>query len=219
MNTKSKSHFSVQLPTDRAMVPKPVRNGIFIGDYENTEARMVQAALTDGDRVLEIGTGIGFISVLCAKICGPDRVWSFEANPAVKPLIQKTYQLNGVTPKLHIKAVTTDGTPLTFFAADNLISSSKFDRSCSGRWVNVDSVPFANVMRDHQPTVVVMDTEGAEVDLLTDADLAGLRCLILETHPNIVGDKPIANLLSSLNRQGFETTAHFQKNAILTRAV
>ena len=219
VKTKRMTHYGVVLPTNQAVVPKTVRDGIFTAAYEANEAVMVQHAVRPDDRVLEIGTGTGFISVLCAKICGPENVFSFEANPAMEPLIRKTYEMNGIEPQLQMKAVTTDGAPLSFFAADNLVSSSKYDRSVDGAHVSVDSVAIDQVIKQLNPTVMVMDVEGAEVELLTHTDLGSVRCIIVETHPHIVGDEAINQMLDMLQQHGFSIEAHFQKNALLTRSV
>ena len=47
---------------------KQVRNGLFKETYEEPERILIRAALHPTDRVLEIGGGIGFVSILCAKI-------------------------------------------------------------------------------------------------------------------------------------------------------
>lgn len=49
--------------------------------YEAKEAKWISKAVKPGDRVLELGSGIGIITSLIAQI--PDvQVWAFEANPA-----------------------------------------------------------------------------------------------------------------------------------------
>ena len=37
--------------------------------------------------ILELGIGPGYISAMCAKVCGSESVYSFEANPALESLI------------------------------------------------------------------------------------------------------------------------------------
>lgn len=211
------THYGVVVPTAADWVPKTVRDGVFTGQYEANEAVMVRHALREGDRVVEIGTGTGFVSALCAKICGSQNVFSFEANPKMDSLIRETYRLNDVAPQLRMRAVTTDGAALSFFAADNLVSSSAYARDVSGQHVTVESVTIAAVLRDLAPTVLVMDVEGAEVDLLPAANLTGVRCIILETHPQIVGKDKIDALISGLTAQGFSVEADFQKNVLLMR--
>ncbi|HBS48885.1 MAG TPA: FkbM family methyltransferase [Rhodobacteraceae bacterium] len=217
VGTKLLRHYGVLVPTDPALVPKTVRNGVFTGQYEAVEAEMVRASVKPGDRVMEVGTGSGFVSVLAAKIVGAENVTSFEANPAMEPLIRRTYEANGIAPTLKMKAVTLNGAPLTFFAADNLVSSSKFDRQLEGREVSVESVAFQETLKALKPSVIIMDVEGAEIELLTGVDLAGVTRIIVETHPQITGEASVDALLAHLNAQGFETRAHLQKNALLVR--
>ena len=92
-----------------------VRSALFKGTYEDNERRLVRGLLKPGDRVLEIGTGIGLVSLVCAKICGAGNVLSYEANPQLERIIRKNYELNGLTPNLRMRAVTTDGRSVSFF--------------------------------------------------------------------------------------------------------
>jgi FkbM family methyltransferase len=207
----------IRLSTDPAIVPKTVRYGIFGGVYEAAEAALVQACVTSNDRVLEIGAGTGFISLLCARTCGEENVFSFEANPSMEQVIRGNYALNALTPKLHMKAVTTDGKPLTFHAADNLVSSSIYDRSIVGAAITVQSVAINDLLSNIKPTIIVMDVEGAEIDLMASPNLETVERIIIELHPHIVGPDPIATMLSGLEAKGFNVTERVDKNVLLTR--
>lgn len=50
--------------------------------YENYEIRLLEKYLNENDIVMELGTGIGFLSAFCAKKVGSKNVYSFEANPS-----------------------------------------------------------------------------------------------------------------------------------------
>jgi hypothetical protein len=50
---------------------------------------------------------------------------------------------------------------------------------------------------------MICDIEGGEVDLLTQADLAGINTIIIETHYRIVGKAPTDQLIRKLIIEGF----------------
>ncbi|RUX74405.1 class I SAM-dependent methyltransferase, partial [Mesorhizobium sp. M2A.F.Ca.ET.040.01.1.1] len=61
--------------------------------YEAKEAKWISRAVKPGDRVLELGSGIGIITSLIAQI--PDvQVWAFEANPASAALAKRVVDAN-----------------------------------------------------------------------------------------------------------------------------
>ncbi len=218
--TKRFQHWGVTLCTGPADIPKTVRGHIFKGGYEAVEAELVKAILRPNDRVLEVGTGIGFVSILCTKIAGEGRVTSYEANPALEDWILQNYAVNNLTPDLRMKAVTVDGSAISFFQDPNILSSSLIDRDLPLDEITVESHAISTVLNDVRPDVIVMDVEGAEIDLLTKADLTGVRAMIIEVHPHIVGDDKIAAMDAALVSAGFQIqarrhkTVHYERTAI-----
>ena len=199
-------------------IPRAVRNGLFKNTYEDGEREMLRRCVRAGDKVLEIGGGIGFVGIAAAKIAGEGNVVSYEANPRQKEVIEANYALNSPVPELRMKAVTHDGKPVTFHQSDNVISSSIYQRAETQTAITVPSDALADVLAELRPDVVVMDVEGAEIELLADVDLAEVRAMVVELHPHIVGEDKIAALMASLEARGFEVTGDMRKNVLLTRA-
>lgn len=217
LGTKEYTYNGVRLVTDQQRVSKDVYYGIFSGQYEDTEAAIINVKVGQGDRVLEVGAGVGFVSILCAKLAGEQNVRSFEANPGMETLIRENYALNKVAPALEMKAVTRDGAPVRFHVSDNILSSSLYDRSLAGKEIEVESVALAALAEEWQPSVLVMDVEGAEVDILGYEALPGVKRMILEVHPHIVGAEAIDAMLSRLEAQGFKKTFAYRKSVLLEK--
>jgi len=197
---------------------RAVRNGLFKRTYEGAEQRLLEKAVRPGDKVLEIGAGIGFIGLLSARLVGPSgRVVSYEANPRMQQVIEANYALNGEQPELRMRAVTPDGKPVTFHLSENVVSSSLYQRSQSQTAVTVDSDALHDALEEVAPDVLVMDVEGAEVDLLAMGDLASIRSAVIELHPYIVGEDRIAALLQSLQDRGFAVTSQLENNVLIER--
>jgi hypothetical protein len=125
--------------------------------------------------------------------------------------------LNAAKPELRMQAITLDGAPVTFHASDNVVSSSLFKRAETQREITVESVAMADALQDIQPDVLVMDVEGAEIDLLSTGDLAPIRAAIVELHPHVVSADRIDALLKSLAERGFEVAERLENNVLLRR--
>ncbi len=207
----------LRLICDPSRVHRSVATAIIKGSYEAPERVLVRAALRPGDKVVEVGTGVGVVSLLCNRLAGPGNVTSFEANAALEPVIRDNFALNGLEPRLRLRAVTVDGTPISFFRNENVVSSSIYDRGLAAQKVTVESEPINRVLAEEQATVLVMDVEGAEIDLLGRADLSGLREIIVELHPHIVGDTATEAMIASICAQGFADTGRIHKNIRLSR--
>jgi FkbM family methyltransferase len=216
MNLKRLRIDGVLIDTRADVTPRSIRTALFKGTYEAPERQLVGALIEPTDRVLEIGAGIGMVSLLCAKICGPENVLSYEANGTVEPIIRNNYALNGWSPNLRMKAITTDGSDVTFYVDSNVISSSLLDRKKGGP-VTVRSDSLKEAIADFSPSVIVMDVEGAEIDLLKKTSLDDVSKIIVELHPHIVGEAAVDSLRDHLRRQGFDEVRYLHKTACYVR--
>ena len=193
----------VKVRTARDEIPKRIRSLLFKGIYETDECDLVESEVRPGDRVLEVGAGIGLVSLLATRICGQDNVLSCEANPDLESMIRENYRLNGWKPNLVMQAVTSNGHHLEFFRSDNVFSSSVIDRGLAGDRIFVESIAVNELIGEHRPSIIVMDAEGSEVELMAAADLSQVRAVIVEMHPQIVGEERIASLVRDTEAKGF----------------
>jgi FkbM family methyltransferase len=207
----------VKVRTGMEDVPKSVRSALFKGTYEKFECDLVKQHVTAGAKVLEIGTGIGLVSLVATRLSGQGNVLSYEANPKMEATIRANYLLNGFEPNLRMKALTADGRELTFFQDQNILSSSLHERDIKSTTITVHSVAINDVLKEAAPSVILMDVEGAEVELLEIADLSNVKVMIIEMHPHIVGHDVIDGLLESLNAQGFTPAEQQHKTYLFTR--
>ncbi|NBZ89562.1 FkbM family methyltransferase [Stagnihabitans tardus] len=203
---------------DPALIPRSVVTALVKGSYEAPERQMVADAIRKGDRVVEIGTGVGVVSLLCNRLAGAGNVLSFEANASLEPAIRANFALNGMEPRLRLRAVTVDGAPISFYRNENIVSSSVYDRGLEAEKVTVESEALDAVLEAEQATVLVIDVEGAELALLACEGVGRLREIIVETHPHIVGEAETAAMVAGLQARGFKVTGRIHKNLRLSRA-
>lgn len=215
--TKKYNLDGIWLCTEKGLVPRFVSSLIFKHSYEDAERELVQHILNKNSRVLEIGCGIGMVSILARKIATDGHVRSYEANPAMEDVIRKNYALNGLSPDLIMKAITKTGDTLEFFMDENVLSSSSIDRGKAKATTTIESDCFSSVISEYAPDSIIMDVEGAEIDLLNDIELAGVSNMIVELHPHIVGGDAIDRMLKNLSANGFDVTRQIGKVCLLER--
>jgi FkbM family methyltransferase len=180
-----------------------IRRLIYRERYERGEARCLLACLEAQDVVLEVGAGRGYLTTLAAQRVGSERVFAYEANPALLPLIEATFAANGVRPQL-THAVLGDGAgAVTFFVEDHYLSSSRQQRSAGARAVEVPQLDAATELARVRPTVVIMDIEGGEASLVPLFDWRSVEKLVLEIHPALLGPAGTRAVLDHLTGQGF----------------
>jgi len=187
----------------RADVPKHVSQMLVRGDYEMPERRAVSQLLRKDDRVLEIGTCIGLVAMTAAKIVGGKNVLTFEPNPAAAKVARENFALNNLPIELVNAALgTRDGT-LDLRVADGSWLGASARREFEGRTVATPMRSIADAVGSFKPSVLVVDAEGMEEELLTACPLDDVRALVVEVHPDVIGTEGVARLSAHLRERGF----------------
>lgn len=183
--------------------PASVVSNLYKENHEWEERVLIQHGIRKSDRVLEIGAGIGVVSLLCAKICGLESLLIYEANPAMEDIIKNNFALNGMTPNLRMRAISTSSGEIDMHLDENVLSSSAYPRRRKMRREKVKTDAISDVIQEFAPTCIVMDVEGMEVDLLPAAPLQNVRAIIVEMHPHVVGENRIVELEENMRDKGF----------------
>ncbi len=183
-------------------IERPMRKG----RYEAGEIAAVRDLIGPGDRVLDLGAGVGLVSCAAAKIVGGANVTAIEANPNLLPMIHDVYQRNGVSGvdlRLGIVGPTGGKSAKLYLRNDFWASSIEPDSRPYIGAVDVPVIGLADLIADVRPTVLVCDIEGAERGLFQPDTLKGIRVVIVELHPKVYGEDGRQEVLASLRRAGF----------------
>jgi FkbM family methyltransferase len=174
--------------------------------YEVEERQMISRIVSPEDRVLEIGGGVGLIAMLCARLVGESNIVVYEANPEIRERAQRNFQHNGLAIAIeHAAVVGRDytGDSVTFYVSENFWSSSLIDKGGKQIAINAPALRIDDLIAKHRPTVIIADVEGAEYDILRNADLSGVQKLCIEFHTRYIGAHKASDLIASLLAQGF----------------
>jgi FkbM family methyltransferase len=203
LRTRQVTIDGLRLIAYRQDIPKHVSQMLARGDYEMPERRAVSALLRKGDRVLEIGSCVGVVAMTAAKIVGAQNVLAFEPNAAAAKVARENFAAYGLAVELVNAAVgAADGTLDLRISPDSWLGASS-RRQFEGRTVTAPMRSIAGVVADFKPSVLVIDTEGMEEELLAACPLDGVRALVVEVHPDVIGEAGIARLGEHLRHSGF----------------
>jgi FkbM family methyltransferase len=191
---------------------------IYRDSHEAEEREVVSRNLDENDVVLECGAGLGLVTILCCQKVGSERVHTFEANPALESLLRKNFELNHVTPNLQIKLVGLESGEGEFFVDPKFVVSSRFelpearDRTSQ----TIPAVSLQSLIDSLRPSFLIMDIEGAEVDLADEQlNFGSLKKLCIEMHPQIVGHEAVSRVIGRLIAQGFHLNLRESKQDVL----
>jgi FkbM family methyltransferase len=163
---------------------------------------------------LELGAGIGLLATYCSLEIGSDQVKTFEANPFMLPLITKTFALNGVSPTFVIGAIGPRYGQIEFHVRENFWASSSHHGRAEGS-VQTITVPVC-ALHDEivatRPTYLVIDIEGAEENLVGSSELPGVKKVMVELHPELIGEAGVRSFLGWLSDLGFRKDGDISKD-------
>lgn len=180
-------------------------NKLLCGRHTRHERQLIIPLLEPEDVVMELGGGIGMLSIACALKIGGDRVYSYEPNPTMKSLIHDNYSLNGVNPSIKMCMLDRESGTRTFHVSEHFARSSAYKLDVQGKTTayEVPVEPLNDEIHRIEPTVLIMDVQGSEGELLSFADLSSVRKLLVEMHPDILGIFRVNALRRQLRNQGF----------------
>lgn len=146
------------------------------GVIEKPICRYMEQTLKPGNKVLDVGSNIGFLSLLSAHLVGPTgKVDAFEANPDVYNKLFENALINGFKNIItcHNNAVFNEAKTLNFTwnshrdGSGRIVSNNQAnlaEKSCE-----VKSVVLDEMFGDQHIDFIKVDTEGAEPFVLNGA--------------------------------------------------
>jgi FkbM family methyltransferase len=193
----------------RAGITRPrIRRSLRENTYEGFEANAVMKIARDGDTVLELGAGIGYISTLIGAKRPVKEIHAFEANPALIDYIHSAHALNGVTnATVHNVLLGPRKTkPRDFYVRKNFLASS-LDKDALNpeSIVSVEKIEVRGInptFNQIKPDVLICDIEGAEAELLPALSYDGLRAAVIELHPQWIKAEGVRAVFEAMHRLG-----------------
>ncbi|HEV7805519.1 MAG TPA: FkbM family methyltransferase [Solirubrobacteraceae bacterium] len=158
---------------------------VLTGTHEIQVQQALVRSLRAGDHVWDVGSNIGYLALVAARIVGPGgRVVAIEPDAGCAAAIRMNAALNGLATIEVLEAAATDrsGVADLVVVRDRLWTrlASVGDHHEGERRVEVRAVALDDV-EGPPPTIVKIDVEGAELDVL-----AGMRRLLRDARPLVI---------------------------------
>lgn len=156
---------------------------------------LVQSCLNEGDTAVDIGAHAGQYGVLMSARCGlSGQVICFEPDPDALTLLRENIALNPSikSPQLIQAACSDTNGTATFFTqggnSQSSLAKSALPRDRTTQTISVNTIrldDWWDKERSDTPTLVKIDTEGAEVHVLRGMPkiLASNAKIVCELHP------------------------------------
>jgi FkbM family methyltransferase len=209
----------VKLPLDPQVMSPHILEVIRAGEYERAEAKHLPKMIEPGDRLLELGGGIGFLSALVGLQGKAEAIVVVEANPDLVPLIEATHAMNETRSTVINAAVVGERKSETAsfsLAADFWASSlAPHKRREIARVVEVPTMAVADLVREHRPTMMIIDVEGGEVELMPHLVLDGVRLVMMELHQKVIRPEGVRAVFDGFSRLGFYYDGRFSRAGVV----
>jgi FkbM family methyltransferase len=179
---------------------------ISVGDYVQHFLDAVDAYVQEGDRVLDIGAGLGVSGVLAAQ-CSGQKVTLVEPNPSLQYVMHKNCELNKVEATL-VQACLVAGQKMgttEFFIAEEPWSSSIFakDSSEAGKEENVPVKSVDDLVQESEANTLLVDIQGAELGIFDEATLDKVQKAVVAIHTPLIGETNTAKVVNAIILKGF----------------
>lgn len=198
-----------------------LRQALEKGNYEWNERLALTRHITPEDRVLDIGAGVGFISSLAAQVVGGERLVSVEASPVLQDVLRSNLDENGARAArlIHAAAVpdSHEGKTVTFAVTGAFWASALAGHETGqAEMVTVPALKLSALLAEVQPTIVVMDVEGAEAEFCTQDWPDSVRLLILEIHTGKYPPSTVKKIFDGFSAQGFTIMPWGTRGEVIT---
>ncbi len=191
----------LKFPKDGNYLTGKVRGLLREGDYERDMAAAALKATREGDTVLDLGCGLGFVTGILARRRKVAAIHGYEGNPRLLTYAEAMLATNGIdTVTLSHGVLGARKTTVPFFVRTPFAASSLYANDDPGDEITIDMLNAKTVVTATKPTVVLCDIEGGEADLLAALPLKGVRTLIVKLHPSHIGHAGVQSVFEHTSK-------------------
>jgi len=194
--------FDMTFHVPEAVVSPRVMLTLATGQYEGKERAALLNDLRETDRVLEFGTGIGLLACSATQRFPGLPFVTVEANPTLPPVIRRNFASNGCGARLIEGVASLNSGQTAFHLTKDFWASSTRAEVDPVSTVERPETDANALIQDFRPSIVMMDIEGGEADLLPGLDLSGVRRVIIELHPAFYGNETSSDIIRAVLSAG-----------------
>lgn len=198
----------MQLDLHFPEIETPLKGRFFKGTYERPERVLLRKYFTYANPVIELGASIGVLACITNKrLKTPDRHLIVEANPRLIPILERHRALNNGQFQIVHGALAYDSDIVTFHLHPAFNGGSV--QMTTGEAVQVPARSLQSLAESQSFATfdLICDIEGGEVDLVAREGhylAEHVDWLLIEMHPFMLGEGPVAATTALLEQHGFQ---------------
>lgn len=177
--------------------------------HEPEISKLLIEHLEEDDIFYDVGSHVGYYSVLAAEICREGKIYCFEIDPDLIPSIENYIDLNSFQNiKIVNSAVSDKSGEFVGFEPrqEENLSTNEITSSGTTLLQTISLSDFAAIRE--KPNFVKIDVEGNERKVLDglfrEEDMDSLEYLLVEIHPENLSSEDLENTSKTLHSRGFE---------------
>ncbi|NOU38251.1 MAG: FkbM family methyltransferase [Ferruginibacter sp.] len=174
------------------------------GQYEMGEYTIVSQKISKQDVVMEIGTGLGFISSYCSTIVGSNNVHTYEANPLNIVKAREVFKKNNVSPNITNALLANDNGATNFSINKKSRLASSVSININNENIHLQKLNINEIISKIKPSFLIMDIEGGEYDIFKIINFQSIKKVQFELHPSILGEDKCEEIFTLLAKSKFE---------------
>ena len=181
------------------------KRALFAGVYEQSKIAQLRTKVEPNDVFIDLGAGLGLTALFAAAMVGDGKVVAVEADPQAAAMARANFGLNGrAIELLEGAAVAGVGNDVEFFPNETFGASACFPRAGGIEAIRVPRLDLGELLLERRATVVNVDVEGAEHEVLCGIeDFADVRVLLVRIHEQAIGYPRSVALVRRLFDHGF----------------
>jgi|1185.fasta_scaffold169481_1 FkbM family methyltransferase len=203
-----------QIPAN--LTTRAMRGKFLVDTYELSERELTKRHLPRDSTVLELGGCIGVVSCVANRLLSnPTHHVVVEANPFLIPTLTANRDANSAA--FNIENCVISDEPVAKLAVSRNMDSSSLGQE--GISIATTSISALEEKYGLIFDAMIMDVEGAEYDILmkNNANLKNMNCIIVELHPETLGESKIEELQSLLRSVGLQRVGSMLTVEVWTR--
>lgn len=198
-------------------VSSQMMKSIYTGAYEKSELTILANVLEKNDRIMDLGAGLAFLTIYCAKQIGSENIFAYEANPELIEHIAENFKLNDVHPHVENTILSNNYGEEVFFIDKSIWSSSTIKRNTAIKSVLVGTKDINDEIIKNDINFLIIDIEGGEKDLIKKIKFQNtpISKILIEMHPHVIGDYQASQILYNIIKFGFTLSLLKSKGIVL----
>lgn len=185
---------------------------IYCGLHEYADMAFVMHLLREGDLFLDLGANIGSYTVLASRVCGARSI-SVEPDPETFLSLQRNIEANGIGDRVELVETALGATAGIARFSIGLDTTNRVLDDAFGSTREVQLTSLDSIVGDRRPTMIKMDVEGYEGEVLKGAR----KTLKMDSLLAVETEASDSEVIGALGDAGFERWYYDPVPRILSR--